>query len=53
MENLVPIGRFAEAARLSQKALRHYDATGLLAPAWVDPLRATRGTARTSCGARA
>jgi len=37
MENLVPIGRFAESARLSQKALRHYDATGLLAPARVDP----------------
>ena len=37
MENLVPIGRFAQAARLSQKALRHYDATGLLEPAWVDP----------------
>jgi len=37
MEDLVPIGRFAQAARLSQKALRHYDATGLLPPAWVDP----------------
>ena len=37
MEDLVPIGRFPEAARLSQKALRHYDATGLLEPAWVDP----------------
>ena len=37
MEDLVPIGEFAAAARLSQKALRIYDANGLLAPARVDP----------------
>ena len=37
MENLVTIGRFAEAARLSQKALRLYAESGLLEPAWVDP----------------
>lgn len=36
-EQLVPIGRFAEATRLSVKALRHYDDIGLLAPAVVDP----------------
>lgn len=36
-EQLVPIGRFATATRLSVKALRHYDAIGLLAPAVVDP----------------
>jgi DNA-binding transcriptional MerR regulator len=37
MENLMPIGEFAAASRLSQKALRLYDEKGLLAPAWVDP----------------
>lgn len=31
------IGDFARAARLSVKALRHYDREGLLAPAHVDP----------------
>jgi DNA-binding transcriptional MerR regulator len=36
MEDLVPIGAFAAAARLSQKALRLYDANGLLPPARVD-----------------
>ena len=33
----MPIGEFAEASRLSQKALRLYGESGLLAPAWVDP----------------
>ena len=37
MENLMPIGEFATASRLSQKALRLYGENGLLAPAWVDP----------------
>jgi DNA-binding transcriptional MerR regulator len=37
MENLVPIGEFAAASRLSQKALRLYAENGLLPPAWVDP----------------
>jgi DNA-binding transcriptional MerR regulator len=37
MENLMPIGEFAAASRLSQKALRLYGENGLLAPAWVDP----------------
>ena len=37
MKNRVPIGRFSEICRLSQKALRLYDETGLLRPAWVDP----------------
>lgn len=36
-EQLVPIGRFATTTRLSVKALRHYDAIGLLEPARVDP----------------
>ena len=36
MEDLVPIGEFAAASRLSQKALRLYDANGLLPPARVD-----------------
>ena len=33
----MPIGQFAAASRLSQKALRLYGENGLLAPAWVDP----------------
>jgi DNA-binding transcriptional MerR regulator len=37
MENLMPIGEFSDASRLSQKALRLYGERGLLAPAWVDP----------------
>ena len=37
MEDLVPIGEFAAASRLSQKALRLYDAKGLLPAGWVDP----------------
>jgi DNA-binding transcriptional MerR regulator len=37
MENLMPIGEFATASRLSQKALRLYGDNGLLPPAWVDP----------------
>ncbi|MFL6218919.1 MAG: MerR family transcriptional regulator, partial [Actinomycetes bacterium] len=37
MDDLLPIGRFAKATRLSVKALRHYDELGLLRPAWVDP----------------
>lgn len=35
--HLMPIGRFSELSRLSVKALRHYDETGLLSPSWVDP----------------
>jgi effector-binding domain-containing protein len=37
MTNLVPIGRFSRVTRLSVKALRRYDESGLLTPAWVDP----------------
>ena len=37
MQNLVPIGRFSQLTRLTVKALRHYDETGLLRPAAVDP----------------
>lgn len=33
---LMPIGRFARSCRLSIKALRHWDAEGLLSPARVD-----------------
>jgi DNA-binding transcriptional MerR regulator len=36
MNDLMPIGRFADAARLSLKALRLYDEQGLLPPARVD-----------------
>jgi DNA-binding transcriptional MerR regulator len=37
MENLMPIGEFAAASRLSQKALRLYGENALVPPAWVDP----------------
>jgi len=37
VENLLSIGEFAAASRLSQKALRLYGENGLLPPAWVDP----------------
>ena len=37
MGDLIPIGQFATAARLSPKALRLYDDSGLLPPARVDP----------------
>jgi DNA-binding transcriptional MerR regulator len=33
----MPIGRLARLCRLTVKALRHYDAQGLLAPTWTDP----------------
>ena len=36
-ENLIPIGQFAAASRLSLMALRLYDENGLLPPASVDP----------------
>jgi len=37
MGDLIPIGQFAAASRLSLKALRLYDENGLLPPARVDP----------------
>jgi DNA-binding transcriptional MerR regulator len=37
MEDLLTIGEFATATRLSPKALRLYAENGLLPPAWVDP----------------
>ncbi|MFB9383044.1 MerR family transcriptional regulator [Pseudonocardia petroleophila] len=42
MDGLMPIGAFARLARLTVKAVRHYDAEGLLAPAHVDPHSAYR-----------
>ena len=36
-QRLLSIGQFARASGLTAKALRHYDAVGLLAPAFVDP----------------
>jgi DNA-binding transcriptional MerR regulator len=36
LPNLMPIGAFAKRTRLSYKALRLYDAMGLLPPAFVD-----------------
>jgi len=35
--DLMPIGQFSNACRLSIKALRHYDERGVLTPALVDP----------------
>jgi DNA-binding transcriptional MerR regulator len=35
--DLLSIGRFAEASRLSRKALRLYDHSGLLRPHYIDP----------------
>ena len=35
--DLMPIGGLARLSRLTVKALRLYDADGLLVPAWVDP----------------
>ncbi|MFJ3201702.1 MerR family transcriptional regulator [Streptomyces sp. NPDC086989] len=37
MTNLLPIGQFAQASGLTVTALRHYDASGVLPPAHVDP----------------
>jgi DNA-binding transcriptional MerR regulator len=37
VEDLIPIGQFAVASRLSPKALRLYDENGLLRPARIDP----------------
>ena len=42
MENLISIGQFAAASRLSLKALRLYDENGLLPPARVDPVSGYR-----------
>ena len=42
----MPIGRFAKSCRLTVKALRHYDETGLLRPAYVDPSSGYRYYAR-------
>lgn len=36
MHDLLPIGRFSKITRLTIKALRYYDETGLLKPALVD-----------------
>jgi len=35
--NIMPIGRFSNACRLSVKALRYYDERGILSPCLVDP----------------
>lgn len=40
--DLLNIGEFAKAARLSAKALRLYDELGLLPPAYVDPVTGYR-----------
>lgn len=40
--NLLPIGQFSQASGLSVTALRHYDASGVLVPAFVDPVSGYR-----------
>ena len=40
--DLMPIGRFSQLSRLSLKALRLYDALGLLPPAYTDPASSYR-----------
>ncbi|GHB11079.1 MerR family transcriptional regulator [Streptomyces termitum] len=40
--DLLPIGQFSQAAGLSITALRHYDAGGVLVPAFVDPMSGYR-----------
>ncbi|WP_405979563.1 MerR family transcriptional regulator [Streptomyces sp. NBC_00158] len=40
--NLLPIGQFSQASGLSITALRHYDASGVLVPAYVDPVSGYR-----------
>ena len=44
----LPIGRFARLSGLTVKALRHYDALGLLPPAPWTRSPGTAGTPRTS-----
>lgn len=44
--DLMSIGRFSQASRLSLKALRLYDALGLLPPAYVDPASSYRASPR-------
>src|SRR4030042_2606275 len=38
----IPIGRFSVVTRLTQKALRYYDAKGLLVPGAKDPFTGYR-----------
>ncbi|MFG3041397.1 MerR family transcriptional regulator [Streptomyces sp. NPDC048330] len=40
--NMLPIGQFSQASGLSVTALRHYDAAGVLVPAFVDPVSGYR-----------
>ena len=37
MDDLIPTGQFSALTWLSPKALRLYQAQGLLEPAWIDP----------------
>ena len=50
MNNLLTIGEFSRATRLSVKALRFYDEKGVLRPVWVD--EATEYLPMTLCSAR-
>ena len=44
MDDLIATGQFSALTWLSPKALRLYQAQGLLEPAWIDPRRATATT---------
>lgn len=48
MSGLLSIGQFARATGLTAKALRHYDAVGLLTPAW----RTANGSRAGWCGCK-
>jgi DNA-binding transcriptional MerR regulator len=48
---LLTIGRLARCSGLTTKALRHYDRTGLLTPAWVNPMTAVRYYSQTQVAA--
>lgn len=49
-KDLLPIGQFAQATGLSVTTLRHYDSTGVLAPAASDPATGYRYYARAQVG---
>lgn len=48
--NLLTIGEFSRRSRLSVRMLRHYDATGVLVPAHVDPCTGHRRYAPEQLG---
>ncbi|MGW4350842.1 MerR family transcriptional regulator [Nocardia sp. NPDC004582] len=51
--NLMSIGSFSSLSRISVRMLRHYDASGVLVPAWVDDATGYRRYAPAQLGAAA